>query len=55
MKSYINYAFIAAVLLSLTSCEAVDTIFQAGKIWGIVVAVVVIGLALFLINMFRKK
>lgn len=48
MKNYTLFALVAVLSLSLVSCEAVDTVFTAGKWWGILVAVVVVGLFLFL-------
>lgn len=48
MKNYTLLALLTIISLSLISCEAVNTVFEAGKIWGILIAVVVIGLFLFL-------
>lgn len=48
MKKYSLFALFTILSLSLVSCEAVDTVFTAGKWWGILVAVAVIGLFLFL-------
>ncbi|RKT01605.1 hypothetical protein BCF58_0828 [Chryseobacterium defluvii] len=49
MKKLSFYSFIIFSLLLLTSCEAVETIFEAGMWWGIllVCAVVVILLLIF--------
>lgn len=48
MKKYTFLSLVAVLFLSLTSCEAVDAVFTAGKWWGILVAAALIGLFLFL-------
>lgn len=49
MKKWSFYSMILLSLLTLTSCEAVETIFKAGMWWGIllVCAIVVILLLIF--------
>ncbi|MBD8082134.1 MULTISPECIES: hypothetical protein [Chryseobacterium] len=37
-------------LMLLTSCEAIETIFKAGMWWGIIVAVGIIGVILWLFS-----
>jgi uncharacterized integral membrane protein len=49
MKKWSFYSMILLSLLTLTSCEAVETILKAGMWWGIllVCAIVVILLLIF--------
>lgn len=44
MKKYTFIAFYLLILTTLTSCEAVKTIFKAGMYWGFILVIVVIGL-----------
>ena len=48
MKKYTYLSLVTVLLLTLSSCGAVDAVFTAGKWWGILVALAVIGLFLFL-------
>ena len=48
MKRFSIYSLVAVLLMSLTSCEAVETVFQAGMWWGIIVVVAVIALIIWL-------
>ncbi|WEK71454.1 MAG: phosphatidate cytidylyltransferase [Candidatus Chryseobacterium colombiense] len=48
MKKLSLYSLAMFSLLSLTSCEAVETIFKAGMWWGIILVVGVIGLIIWL-------
>ncbi len=48
MKKLSLYSLAMFSLLSLTSCEAVETIFKAGMWWGIILVVGVIGIILWL-------
>lgn len=50
MKRFSLLALSIFALTLLTSCEAINTIFEAGKWWGIIVAVVVIAAILFVIR-----
>lgn len=43
-----------ALLLSLTSCEVIGDIFEAGIWTGLIIVVVVIALIIWLINRFRR-
>ncbi|CAH0235693.1 hypothetical protein SRABI04_02850 [Chryseobacterium sp. Bi04] len=49
MKKWSIYSIAILSLLTLTSCEAVETIFKAGMWWGIILvgAIVVILLLIF--------
>ncbi len=42
-------------LLTLTSCEAVETIFKAGMWWGIILVVGVIGIIAWLFSRGRNS
>lgn len=59
MKKTAIFALLMGLVLMLSSCEAAGdaagTVFTVGKWWGILVAVVVIAVIVFLINMFRGK
>lgn len=48
MKKWSLYSIMILSLLSLTSCEAVGTIFKAGMWWGIFLVIVIV-VILFLI------
>ena len=48
MKRYSLFSLAALALMMLASCDAVGTVFEAGKWWGFLVAALVIGLFLFL-------
>jgi len=50
MKKLSLYSIMMLSLLSLTSCEAVETIFKAGMWWGIILVVGVIGIILWLFS-----
>ncbi len=42
------------ILLSLSSCEAIAGIFKAGAVVGIISVILVIGLIIWIVSMFRK-
>ncbi|MGK6342558.1 phosphatidate cytidylyltransferase [Chryseobacterium sp. DT-3] len=48
MRKLTLYSMIVFTLLTLTSCEAIETIFKAGMWWGIILVVGVV-VILFLI------
>lgn len=54
MKKLSLYSLMMFGLLSLTSCEAVETIFKAGMWWGIILVVGVIGIILWLFSRGKK-
>ncbi|WP_027385948.1 hypothetical protein [Chryseobacterium gregarium] len=54
MKKWSLYSLTVLSLLTLTSCEAVETIFKAGMWWGIIVVVGIIGIILWLFSRGRK-
>jgi len=54
MKKWSLYSLMTLGLLTLTSCEAVETIFKAGMWWGIIVVVGIIAIILWLFSRVRK-
>lgn len=54
MKKWSLYSLTVLSLLTLTSCEAVETIFKAGMWWGIIVVVGIVGIILWLFSRGRK-
>jgi len=54
MKKWSLYSLMTLGLLTLTSCEAVETIFKAGMWWGIIVVVGIIAIILWLFSRGRK-
>ncbi|RXM39461.1 phosphatidate cytidylyltransferase [Chryseobacterium sp. CH21] len=50
MKKWSLYSITILSLLSLTSCEAVETIFKAGMWWGIIVVCVIVGILLLIFS-----
>ncbi|MCT2561751.1 phosphatidate cytidylyltransferase [Chryseobacterium herbae] len=48
MKKLTLYSVMLLTLFTLTSCEAIETIFKAGMWWGIILVVAVV-VILFLI------
>jgi uncharacterized membrane protein YcjF (UPF0283 family) len=48
-------AFLIAISISLTSCQAIADIFKAGVWVGVLMVVVVIALIFWLISKFSKK
>jgi predicted small secreted protein len=55
MKRF-NYLaiFLFAMAMTLSSCEAIGDIFQAGMAVGVVVIIAVVGLIIWLVSRFRK-
>ena len=49
-KRYFPLALIALLATTLTSCEAIQGIFKAGVITGVVVVVIVIALIIWLVS-----
>ncbi len=54
MKRFTLLSLAVFALLTLTGCEAIGTIFEAGMWWGIILVVGVIGLVLWLFTRGRK-
>lgn len=54
MKRFSIYSVLAVLLFSLTSCEAVGTVFEAGKWYGIILAVIIVAILFFLFGRGKK-
>lgn len=54
MKKFTLLSLFAVAMMTLTSCDAIGTIFEAGMWWGIILVVGVIGLILWLFTRSRK-
>ncbi|MBU4539164.1 MAG: phosphatidate cytidylyltransferase [Weeksellaceae bacterium] len=54
MKKFTLLSLAVFALISLTSCEAIGTIFKAGMWWGIILVVGVVGLILWLLTRGKK-
>ncbi|MGI9580405.1 phosphatidate cytidylyltransferase [Chryseobacterium sp.] len=50
MKKLSLYSITIFSLLTLTSCEAVETIFKAGMWWGILLVCVIAGILLLIFS-----
>lgn len=50
----LNYAILAALFVSLSSCEAIGDIFKAGVWSGLIIVALVIIIVIWLISKFRK-
>jgi hypothetical protein len=50
MKKWTFYSIAIFSLLTLTSCEAVETIFKAGMWWGIILVCVIVGILLLIFS-----
>jgi hypothetical protein len=50
MKKWTLYGMTLICLLTLTSCEAVETIFKAGMWWGIILVVGVVAIIAWLFS-----
>lgn len=55
MKKWSFFSIAILTLLTLTSCEAVETIFKAGMWWGIILVVGVIAIILWLFSRGRNS
>jgi hypothetical protein len=54
MKSNLLMAVLAFVLVSFSSCEAIEGIFKVGLWTGIIIVVAIIGIIFWLISRFRR-
>lgn len=50
----VQFFLMLAAVLPLAGCEAIATIFEAGVWVGVIAVLVVIGLIVFVISMFRR-
>jgi hypothetical protein len=48
------YTFLLVLLVTLSSCEAIGDIFQAGMAVGIVIVIAVVLLLIWLVSKFRR-
>ncbi len=53
-NNYVLLPFIAVLLFSLTSCEAIGSIFKAGVWSGLILVAVVVVIVIWIISRFRK-
>jgi hypothetical protein len=49
----VHYFALALLITSLSSCQAIQGIFKAGFVVGIIAVVVVVFVLIWIINMFR--
>jgi hypothetical protein len=49
------YAILTAAAMSLSSCELIDGIFEAGAWTGIFIVVLVIAIFIWIVARFRRK
>ena len=54
MKRFTLFSLVAVFSMLLTSCEAVGTVFEAGKWYGIIIAVIVVAVLFFLFGRGKK-
>lgn len=54
MQRYTLPALFITFCLMLTSCEAAGTVFEAGKWYGIIIAVIIVAILLFIFGRGRK-
>lgn len=54
MKRFSLFTLLSIFSLTLTSCEAVGTVFEAGKWYGIIIAVIVVAVLFFLFGRGKK-
>lgn len=54
MKKFTLFSLATLAMISLTGCDAIGTIFEAGMWWGIIVVVAVIAVILWLVGKVRK-
>lgn len=53
-KNFLLMAMFASLVVTLSSCEAIGSIFKAGMWVGIIVVVVIVALVLWLIGKAKK-
>jgi hypothetical protein len=51
----LNLLFFAAAMMALSGCSVIGGIFKAGAVTGIIAVVVIIGLIIWILSMFRGK
>lgn len=55
MKKELGISTICAALFFLTGCQAIGAIFKAGMWWGIILAVIVIALIIWILGKIMGK
>ena len=55
MRKLALYGFFILMISTLTSCEAVGTIFEAGMWWGIILVVGILALIVWMFSRGRSK
>lgn len=53
--NFLKYSLIAFLLISLQSCQVIGDIFKAGLWSGVVIVVLIIGVALYLISKGNRR
>lgn len=51
----LNLLMLTALVMTLSSCDAIAGIFKAGAAVGVIAVVIVIGLILWILSMFRGR
>jgi len=54
MKKFMLFSLALLAMFTLTGCDAIGTIFEAGMWWGIFLVAIVIGLIFWLLGRGRK-
>ena len=54
MKKFMLFSLAFLAMITLTGCDAIRTIFEAGMWWGIFLVAIVIGLIFWLLGRGRK-
>ena len=54
MKKFTLLSLLTLAMMTLTGCDAIGTIFEAGMWWGIILVAAVIGLILWLFTRNRS-
>jgi hypothetical protein len=51
----LNLLMLTALVMTLSSCDAIAGIFKAGAYVGIIAVIIVIGLILWILSLFRGR
>jgi len=51
----LNIVMLTALVMVLSSCDAIAGIFKAGAVVGVIAVIVVIGLILWILSLFRGR
>ena len=54
-SNYLAFTLLLMITVSLSSCEVIGGIFEAGIWTGLIVVVIVIAIILWLVSRFRRK